>query len=52
MKILHIEKKGEMLNTSERFHIYEINKQNMQLNENFAGTYDPLHDIVITAYQM
>jgi hypothetical protein len=27
MKILHIEKKGQMLDTYEKFHIYEINTE-------------------------
>jgi hypothetical protein len=40
MKILHIEKKGQMLETYERFHIYEISKQNLQLNDNFTETYE------------
>jgi hypothetical protein len=51
MKILHMEKKGQMLDTYERFHIYEISKQNIQLNDNFADTYNPIYDIIITAYQ-
>jgi hypothetical protein len=36
IKILHIEKKGQMLDTYERFHIYEISKQNVQLHNNFS----------------
>jgi hypothetical protein len=31
MKILNIEKKSQKLNTCEKFHIYEITKQNLQL---------------------
>jgi hypothetical protein len=37
-----------MLDTYERFHIYEISKQNIQLNGNFAETYNPLYDLIIT----
>jgi hypothetical protein len=51
MKILHIEKKGQMLDTYERFHIYEISKQNIQLNDNFAKTYSPIYDVIMAAYQ-
>jgi hypothetical protein len=29
MKVLHIEKKGQVLDAYERFHIYEISKQNI-----------------------
>jgi hypothetical protein len=42
MKILHIENKGQMLDTYERFHIYKISKQNIQLNKNFAETYNSI----------
>jgi hypothetical protein len=51
MKILHIEKKGKMLDTSEIFHIYEISKQNIQLNDNFTETYNPIYDLIIATYQ-
>jgi hypothetical protein len=51
MKIVYIEKKGQMLDIYERFHTYEISKQNMQLNDNFAETYNSIYDIIITAYQ-
>jgi hypothetical protein len=44
MKILHI---GHMPDTYERFHIYEIGKQ----NDYFAETYNPIYDIIRTAYQ-
>jgi hypothetical protein len=39
MKILHIGKKSKQSNTNDRFHIYEITKQNIQLNETFTETY-------------
>jgi hypothetical protein len=39
MKILHIEKKSQILNTYETFHIYNISKQNIQLNDTFTETY-------------
>jgi hypothetical protein len=51
MKILHVEKKGQMLDTYGIFHIYEISKQNMQLNYNFAEIYNPIYDTTVTAYQ-
>jgi hypothetical protein len=38
MKIVHVEKKGQMLDTYEGFHIYEITNQNVQLSDNFAET--------------
>jgi hypothetical protein len=39
---VHIEKKGQMLDTYERFHIYEISKQNLQLNDNYAEIYNTI----------
>jgi hypothetical protein len=51
MKILYIEKKGQMLDTCKRFHIYKISKQNIQLNDNFTETYNPIYDIMVTAYE-
>jgi hypothetical protein len=32
MEILHTEKKGSKLNTLERFHIYDITKKGLQMN--------------------
>jgi hypothetical protein len=50
MEILHIGKKGQALDTYETFHIYEISKQNMQLNDNFTETFNPIDDVIIAAY--
>jgi hypothetical protein len=51
IKILHAERRGQMLDMYERFHIYEIGKQNIQLNDNFAETYNPIYAVIITAYR-
>jgi hypothetical protein len=48
MKILHTEEKSQIFNTYERFHIYEISKQNMQLNDTFTETYNPIYDMILT----
>jgi hypothetical protein len=47
MKIPHVEKKGQMLNTYEGFHVYEISKQNIKLNEKFAEVHNPLYDLIM-----
>ena len=52
MEILHIEKKGKMLNTLESFHIYELTKQNLQMNEALTDSYNPIYDILIKTNQM
>jgi hypothetical protein len=47
MKILQIEKKSRMLNVLESYHIYELTKQKLQMNEALTDTYNPIYDIVI-----
>jgi hypothetical protein len=51
MKILHIEKKGQMLDTYERFDIYEISRQNLELNDNYTETRNPIYNTIISTYQ-
>jgi aspartate 1-decarboxylase len=51
LKTLHIEKKGQVLDTYEGFHVYEISKRNIQLNDNVAETCHPIYDVIIAAYQ-
>jgi hypothetical protein len=51
IQILHVDKKGQTLDTYERFHIYEISKQNIQLNDNFTESYNPIYDTIISAHQ-
>jgi hypothetical protein len=50
MRILHIEKKGQMLNTYERFYIYEASKQGIQLNNMLTEGHNPIYDIILAAY--
>jgi hypothetical protein len=50
MNILHIEKKGQILDTYERFHIYETSKQNKQLNDNLTETYNPIYEVILTKF--
>jgi hypothetical protein len=47
MNILHIEKKGRMLNALEIYRIYEVTKQNLQLNEALTYTHNPIFDILL-----
>jgi hypothetical protein len=48
MKILHIEKKGRMLNILESYHIYELTKQKLQMNEALTDNYNPIKRKTIT----
>jgi hypothetical protein len=46
MEILHIERKGQKLNTPERYHIYDTTKKDLQMNDAFADTHNPIFDIL------
>jgi ribosomal protein S25 len=46
MEVLHVERKGPLLNTLERFHIYSLWKDNMQINDMFTGTHNPIFNII------
>jgi hypothetical protein len=50
MEILLIEKKGQKLNTLERFQIYNLTKTASQLNDTHTETYNPIFDILIKIY--
>jgi hypothetical protein len=50
MKILHTEKKGPKLNTSERFHIYDVTKKGLQMNDTFTDIHNPIFDILIKTH--
>jgi hypothetical protein len=51
MKPLHIEKKGQMLDIYDRFYVYEIMKQKLQLNDNYTEVHNPIYNTVISTYQ-
>jgi hypothetical protein len=46
IKILHVEKKGRMLNVLEGYHIYELTKQKLQMNEASTDHYNPIYEIL------
>jgi hypothetical protein len=48
LKVLHTEKKGQLLNTIEQFHIYNLSKQKQQMNDTFADTHNPIFDLIIS----
>jgi hypothetical protein len=51
MKILHIEKKGPKLNTLERYHIYEMTKRGLQMNDTFMDMHNPIFDVLIKTHK-
>jgi hypothetical protein len=47
MEILHIEKRGQLRNTLERFHLYDLSIQKLQMNDPYTATHNPIFDIII-----
>jgi hypothetical protein len=42
MEILHLNKKGQLMNTWERFHIHRLSRDGLQLN----GTHNPIFTLI------
>jgi hypothetical protein len=51
MDILHIEKKGPLMNTLEQFHIYSLWKENLQLNDIYTDIHNPIFNVIINHYK-
>ena len=47
MEILHIKKKGSMINTLERFYIYNVTKIDNQINDKGTAKQNILFDTII-----
>jgi hypothetical protein len=48
MDTLHIEKKGPLMNTLERFHIYDLSKQNLHMNDTYTNS--PIFNLINDYY--
>jgi hypothetical protein len=46
MKILHVTKKGKMLDTLENYYIYKITKVGIQINDVATNTYNPIYECI------
>jgi hypothetical protein len=51
LDILHIERKGPLMNTLERFHIYKLSKENMHMNNTYADTCNPIFNLITKYYK-
>jgi hypothetical protein len=51
LDILHIERKGPLMNTPKRFHIYKLSKENMHMNDTYADTYNPIFNLITKYYK-
>jgi hypothetical protein len=49
MKILHKIEKGAHMNTLEKFYIYEISKQGIQINDTCTDIINPVFEILTKA---
>jgi hypothetical protein len=47
LEVLYIGRKGRMLDTQERFHIYKISKSQLHLNDKLAETTNPIFDAIL-----
>jgi hypothetical protein len=45
-KILKTEKKGEHLNTLEKYHIYMTSKNGLQMNDTYIDTHNPIFEVI------
>jgi hypothetical protein len=41
MEVLHLNKKGQGMNTWKRYHIYTLSKDGLQLNDTYTDTHNP-----------
>jgi hypothetical protein len=46
MEVLHLNKKGQLMNKWERFHIYRLSKDGIQLNDTYTDTHNPIFKLV------
>jgi hypothetical protein len=46
MEIIKIERKGEHLNTLERYHVYKISKEGIHMNDMHNETYNPIFEVI------
>jgi hypothetical protein len=47
MEVLRLDRKGQLMNTWERFHIYKLSKEGIQLNDTYADTHNPIFRLLI-----
>jgi hypothetical protein len=47
LKILRTEKKSRLLDTWERYHIYNLSKKSLHMNDTFANEYNPIFELII-----
>jgi hypothetical protein len=51
LNILHHKNKGSIMNSWEQSHIHRLTKNNLQLNDAYTDTWNPIFDLMITLYK-
>jgi hypothetical protein len=46
LNVLHFEKKGPQMNSLEQYYIYRLSKDNLQLNDTYTDTYNPIFKLI------
>jgi hypothetical protein len=47
MEVLQIKNKAQFPNTLKRFHIYDLSRQKLQMNDTFTDIHNPIFDLII-----
>jgi hypothetical protein len=47
MEIIQTTKKDHLLNTLERYYIYDLSKMKLQMNDAYTDTHNPIFDLII-----
>jgi hypothetical protein len=50
MEVLQFEKKGQLINPWERFHIYKLSRDNLQMNDMYTDIHNPIFKLVNSHY--
>jgi hypothetical protein len=51
MDILHIEKKGPLMNTLEQFHTNSLWKESLHINDIYTDIHNPIFNVTIDHYK-
>ena len=51
MDVVHYAKKGRMMDTLEKFHIYEVTQRDIQINDKSTIQRNPIFDTLVRHHQ-
>jgi hypothetical protein len=47
MDVIYVTGKGRLLNTLQKFYIYDLSKKELQMNDTYTDIYKPIFDLLI-----